>query len=252
MSGNEHQLARARPREINFQMVRRPCRLAVLVRAQNGEVERPARKLEVIGIAAERRDIGFRREHQPHVVVALVLIEKILASLIEGHGLAFERAFARARPRLLAGLFEGGQCALARIVGGLVGNSRDGLGHGRGDVFSRHQNVRHLGLAPAFVLGRCRGEAVLQQAVLLRGQLAQAGFHAVMIGENQSLRRYERGRAVGQPDRGEPHVIQPRGGDIGPVRLLDGLGRKIIEGPHAFVRPNPRRRERGDSHQQPK
>ena len=74
MSGDEHELARARPREINFQMVRRPCRLAVLIRAQNGEVERPARKLEVIGIAAERRDIGFRREHEPHVVVALVLI----------------------------------------------------------------------------------------------------------------------------------------------------------------------------------
>src|ERR1035438_6054699 len=101
-------------------MVRRFGWFAVLVGAQHREVERPPWKLKIVRIPAERRDISFRREHQPHVVIALVLVDEVLASLVHCDGLAFELARLRLGARLFAGLLEYGEHFLARLIGGFV------------------------------------------------------------------------------------------------------------------------------------
>ena len=64
MPGDEHQLIDLRPREIDLQVIRCLGGLAVLVGAQHREIERPARKLKIVGIAAERSDVRLGREYQ--------------------------------------------------------------------------------------------------------------------------------------------------------------------------------------------
>ncbi len=88
--GDEHGLVGGRAVEVDRQMLRRRGRTAVLVGAQQREVEAPARKLEVVRVAAERGDVGLGREDQPHVVVAPILIEPELAAAVERDGLAFQ------------------------------------------------------------------------------------------------------------------------------------------------------------------
>ena len=100
MAGDECRLSVFRARPVERQVFRRCRRLAVLVDAQHRHVEAPARKLEVVRIAAERRDGRLRREHQPHVVISLVLVEPVLAALVERHRFTFERRACLLRVRL--------------------------------------------------------------------------------------------------------------------------------------------------------
>ena len=58
-------------------------RLAVLVDAEEADVEVVARILEVVRIAAEEGDLLLRGEDQAHVGVLLEAIEVILAALVE-------------------------------------------------------------------------------------------------------------------------------------------------------------------------
>jgi hypothetical protein len=101
---HEHGLVDARPREVDPEIVRHLGGLAVLVGAQYREIEAPARKLKIIGIAAERGDIHLRREDEPHVIIALVLVEEVLTAVVKRDHLAGELARARVSARLLAGL----------------------------------------------------------------------------------------------------------------------------------------------------
>ncbi len=83
-------------------------RLAVLVDAEDGEVEIVTRIREVVGIAAEERHLLFGREHEPHVRVFLVAVQPVLRALIERHDVrpkpgAIRRSpFRCARSRLCA------------------------------------------------------------------------------------------------------------------------------------------------------
>ena len=64
----------------------------------------------------------------------------------------------------------------------------------------------------------------------------QLAARHVMVGQQQPVRADERSRpAVVQPHRGQADVIQPRLGQSEIVLLLDQLGGRIVEGPHAFV-----------------
>src|SRR5207249_2001294 len=63
-------------------------RLAVLVDAHERDVEVIARELEVVGVAAEERDGELGREDEPHVLPALVLVERVLAAVVEGDDVA--------------------------------------------------------------------------------------------------------------------------------------------------------------------
>src|SRR6267378_4195343 len=111
MAGNEYQLAGGGSVEFDWQIIGRDGGSAVLIGPQYREIERPAGKLEIVRIAAERRDVALRGEHQSYVVVAFVLVEEVLASLVQSHDLAPELAGFRLRARLLASLFEGGNPA---------------------------------------------------------------------------------------------------------------------------------------------
>src|SRR5205807_9600315 len=107
MPGDEHRLAGVRALRPDAQIGGRRRRLAVrVVSAQQRHIEAPARKLEVVGIAAESCDLLFGSEDQAHVVVAPVLVEPVLAALIETDGFAFTAAGARVRAALLTRLLE--------------------------------------------------------------------------------------------------------------------------------------------------
>ena len=65
------------------QMVLHPGRPAMLVGAEEADVEVEPGKLEVVGVAAKEGDLLLRREDQPHVGVFLRAVEVVGASLIE-------------------------------------------------------------------------------------------------------------------------------------------------------------------------
>ena len=71
MAGNEHQLAVARAGEAPFQVVFDLGRLAVLVDAEEADVEVVSRVLEVVRVAAEEGDLLLGRKDQPHIRVFL-------------------------------------------------------------------------------------------------------------------------------------------------------------------------------------
>ena len=70
----------------------------MIIGPEECHVEAIARKSEIVGIAAESRNGGLRREHQPNVSVFLVAIEMVLAARIKRHHVA---AFATGRDALL-------------------------------------------------------------------------------------------------------------------------------------------------------
>src|SRR6185369_8737462 len=76
---NEFAVARARRREAEKILYRR--RLAILVGAEQANIQIVARELEVVGIAAVERNLLLRREYQSHVGVAFEAIQMIRAAL---------------------------------------------------------------------------------------------------------------------------------------------------------------------------
>ena len=83
IAGDQHDIASIRRIEVEREMVRRRCRRAVLVKADEREIEAIAGKLEIIGIATERRDAMLRREHETHIGEAAVGVACIAAALVE-------------------------------------------------------------------------------------------------------------------------------------------------------------------------
>ena len=63
-------------------------RLAVLVRAEERNIEIVTRIFKVVGVATEERHIEFRCEDQPNVVVLLVFVEVVHGSRIQGDDIA--------------------------------------------------------------------------------------------------------------------------------------------------------------------
>ena len=165
---HEHGLVDARAREVDPQVVGHSGGLAVLVGAQYREIETPARKLKIIGIAAERGDIRLGREDEPHIVIALVLVQEVLTAVVERDHLAAELADVRVGTRLLAGLLQRGEGLLAGLIRRLIPGARARLVHHGGDVLHRHQNIRDLGGAAPLGIALAGNEAALHQAVVLR------------------------------------------------------------------------------------
>ena len=117
MTRNEHRLPVDGAGEIDSKVVGRDGGFAVFIGAQNREIERPSGKLEIIRVAAERGDARLRREHQAHVVIALVLVYKVLPSLIKRHRLASQSAGFGFGARLFARLLENREGAFTGLVG---------------------------------------------------------------------------------------------------------------------------------------
>ena len=72
--------------------------------------------MKIVRISAECGNIRFRSKHQADVGIALVLIEKVLATLIEVDGLALEFAEFRFGAGLLACLFKRSQQLFACVI----------------------------------------------------------------------------------------------------------------------------------------
>ena len=137
MAGDEHQFAVARAGLAPLQVMRRLRGLAVLVGAEQADVEVEARVLEVVRVAAEEGDLLFGREDQPDVGVFLVAVEVILAALVEGDHVAAQAGLVE---RLL---FDGGHDRAAGLEGGFVRQAgRDRGVHARGDILDAHQHVQ--------------------------------------------------------------------------------------------------------------
>src|SRR5438552_10701404 len=84
MAADECQFAVARTIRIKFQKIVDLRRLTIFVNAKDTDIQIVTRIFEIIGIAAVERALLFRRKDEPHVVVALIAIEMIRASWIQG------------------------------------------------------------------------------------------------------------------------------------------------------------------------
>ena len=69
-------------------MLRRGDRLAVLIGAQEAGIERVAREVEIVGVAAELRGLRFGRPDDPHVAIFAIGVELVLAAAVERDDLA--------------------------------------------------------------------------------------------------------------------------------------------------------------------
>src|SRR5450631_1223840 len=90
MPRDENQFINSWTREIDLQVIRCTGRFAVLIGAQHRKIESPTRKLKIVWVTAERRNIRLRCEYQSHVVVALILVNEVLTALIERDRLTLE------------------------------------------------------------------------------------------------------------------------------------------------------------------
>ena len=235
------------PSQSKFEVVRRLCRLAAVIGAQDRHVEAPARELEVVRVAAERRDVALGREHEAHVLVAAVLVEPVLAALVERDALALERAALGLLRLLLAGLFhlrERGAPGFDDLVRRDAFERRGDL---RRHVLGADQHGYGVFLALQFLLARAGEEAVRIEVVALGGVLDDAFLGAVVVREDQAVARDERARAARlQPHRRLAHPVEPGGVELRPVLLLDRGGGRVVEGPHAFIGGRGQGCERGE------
>src|SRR6185295_12819864 len=236
VAGDEYRLVHRRTREVDPQEIRCCGGLAILVRAQHRHVEAPARELEVVRVAAELRDAVLGREHEAHVVVALVLVQPVLPALVEVHRIALQRAgLLVLLARLLARLLELGERLLARVVGALVVEAFRRRVHLRRDVLVRDEHIGDLLLAANLLLAALGEKAIVAQALVLGRMLIETAPRAMEIREDQPVRRNERGGAVRQADRREPYLVEPRGREVYAVALLHERGRRVVKRPHAFI-----------------
>ena len=236
VSGHEYEFACLRSLGAYRQEFRRGRGLAIRpVGAQHRHVEAPARELEVIRITAEGGNAALGREHQPHVVIAVVLVEPVLPALVQVHRFALERATGGLLARVLAGLLELREGLLAGVVRGLVIQALDRRHHLRRDVFRAHEDIRDLGGALQLLITRARQEAGAHQVLLAGGVLVQTRLGTVVVGEDQPLGGYKGSRAVRQADRRGANAIKPGGVNVSAVFLLEKLAWKIMHGPHAGV-----------------
>ena len=131
--------------------------------------------------------------------------------------MAFELAGFGLRARLLTGLFERVSVFLRASLAALSLEPAPALATAAVTFSIADQNVRELRGAAPFGGSLLSREAAVEQAVVLGGELGEAGLDAVVIGQDQAVRGDEGGRAIREPDGGQPHVIQPCWSHLGAV-----------------------------------
>ena len=135
-------------------MVVHPCGPAVFVGPEQADVEVVARELEVVGVAAEERDLLLRCEYQPHIGVLLGAIEVICSPLPESHHVAPQ---ARRCERLLFDLGHHRPAGSKRLIG--RHRHRDGRLHPIGDILDGAEHVELEVMAFQLLRPRRRREA---------------------------------------------------------------------------------------------
>ena len=187
MAGDEDQFARRRALGAPLQVVIGVQRLAVLIDAEEGHVQVVARIGEVIRIAAEEGRLLLGRKDQAHVGVSLVLVEPVLAALVERDHVGAQAGL------VLALFFDGRNLGVARLE--RLGLVMDALGralHPRRHVFHADQHINFEVGRLHLRIRRGRIEAVAQIVVLGGGVLLQLDARHVMIGQQQAVGADER------------------------------------------------------------
>ena len=237
IAGDEHQVPFLRAAFAPLQVLRGLRRLAVLVGAEEGDVEVVARELEVIRVAAEEGDGVLGCEHEPDIRVFLVRVEMIPTPAIQGDDVAaqagpVERLLLDLRPGLPSGL---GGCGVVHPLG-------DPRVHAIGDVDDADEHVQFQVGRLDLLLPGASEEAVLEIVLRGRADLVQGVGGDVVVGHHQALRRDERAR----PAAVEPHGSRPDLGDplrrrLEAVEFLELSDRQVVEGPHPLIGPDARR-----------
>ena len=238
-AAHERQLAIARSARIPFEKVFDLGRLPVLINTEEADIEIEARILEVVGIAAVKCHLLFRRKNEPHIIVAFVAIKMIHAALIQRHHIGTEPGF------LFAFLLDLGNRARAR---GRCGVRRQagfhGAIHARGHVFGRHQHIKLEISRFDFARLRFRVETVAHVVVFLAADFLQRVETDVMIRERESVCGNKRTAAPGV----EAHtrflqMLEPLRRRLEPIFFFQLLQWRTVKQPHALI---PARREDDD------
>ena len=231
MPGHEHQLAVLRTGGGELQVVLNLRRLAVLVGAEETDIEVVARELEVVRVAAVERDLRFRREGEAHVRVFLETIEMIRTALPERDDVRAQTGLVERR------LLDLSHDLAARGEGG----GGRGILRNRGVDLRRHvldglQDVQLEVETLHLVRERLRGEAVAQIILLLRADLLESVRTDVMIRDQQSVLAHEAAGAAGiEAHGGLLQMLHPRVGGLELMAVLENLTRRLVEEPHAFI-----------------
>ena len=144
------------------------------------------------------------REHEAHVLVAVVLVEPVLAALVERHALALERAAPGLLRLFLAGRLELRERGAARLDHALGRDACERGGNLGSHVLGADQHGNRVFLAAQFLLAAGGVEAVGVEVIALGGVLRDAVLGAMMVGQDQTVAGDERtGAAAVEPDRGE-------------------------------------------------
>ncbi len=244
VAGHEDQFAVDGARGAPFQVMLDLGRLAVFVGPKEADIQIVARVFEIVGVAAEKRDLLFRREDEPHVGVFLITVQVISAAVIERNHVAaqpggVERFFLdrvhHGPPRVFGRL--GSQAGLDRGC------------HSIGHVPDADQDVQFQVEAFDFLGPGLGLKALLQVIVLGAGKLLQRVGAHVVVGHHQPLGRDERpGAAAVEADRSLLQVVEPGVGRVEVIGLTEQVARRLIEQPHAFVAPRPRATGQTDRH----
>src|SRR6185369_5841052 len=83
IAGHENKVAFLDARGGPLEVILRMYWLTIFVNTHEGHVDIEAREIEVIRIAAEKRGLEFRHEHETNVRVFLVTIEIVLSALVK-------------------------------------------------------------------------------------------------------------------------------------------------------------------------
>ena len=205
---------------------------AAVIKAQEREIEVVAWKIEIIRVATEESGIIFHGEGQPDIGIFAVIIELVFAAPEERNHLTAFGSLAS-----LTGLFfnscnRGIPCP-AKIATGLS----IGCGTHRG----RHipDALQYFGLharALLFLVQGGREKPAIHIILIRRGQIAHAAHNAMVIGEDQTLRRDHGSRTAACETHGTRlHMIEPLLVNVQPVFLIHLGEGKIVGRPHAFI-----------------
>ena len=216
-----------------FQVMGRPGRLAVLVGAEEGDVEVVAGELEVVRVAAEEGDGEFGGEHEADVGVFLVRVEVIAPAPVKGDDVAPQ---SRPVERLLLDL---GDRLPPHPGRGRVDHARhDGGVHPVGDVADAHEDVQLQVGRLDFLLALEGEEAFLVVVLRGGGDLLERVGGDVVIGHHQPVGRDEGSRAPAvepdgrRADPGDPTLV-----GLESVPLLELSEGQVVERPHPLVSP---------------
>ena len=186
IAAHKRQFAGRRTFRVPPQVIVDLCRISVFVGTEDANIEIEPRIFEIVRIAAVKRDLFLRREHQPHIVVTFVAVKVKLSALVKRDHIGTQSGFLT---RFFFDLRHRVRARLVRVVGrhARLHRALYAIGH----VFDRDQHVQFEIGRFHFVLLRFGVETVADIIVLLARNLLERVEPNVMIGNAQSVRRNE-------------------------------------------------------------